>query len=592
MEVLHTYLHKNSENKPKPHSAAASLERWPASVALIVSYPDCRRSKSAASEGSTCLISDVYPLRQAVIPLGSKHSAMNSKSNGAGERQTKKSSNFDSEPADDGFRNYMARKIELQRKQFGLVLPPPPPTSEPPPILMKKPDEDTLTSKMKDHGLKTITDADPTKKKKIKSVRFHENVEIEGVSQVLKGLQRKHNVEKSRKRKLQSPSSNSDSVDNATGKSDNDCDTILGVLNDLQKRHGACTPKKMRRSKCIDRSSLEGMEPIHEEMSSVVDTSSCDSPGHSHPTQEHSSQHLKTHTPRIEPGRTPNHRPDLFFTGVVVLVNGHTSPDATTIMRLLHKHGGDLEKYETRRVTHIIAEKLSSAKANIYKSQQKPTPVCRPEWITESVECGKLLPFANYLLDNVRSANALGKKSVQTFFGTKKRPNTDELIDNSPLPKKDTNKVSTEELKPQHRWHDTNPSETNYHLNGQVRTVGNDPNFLESYFSSSRLSYIGSFQQRVKQVKQSASSSKSLVGSTKFVLLVDMDCFFASVALRKYPQYVDKPVAVGHSHVDRPNTTLNTSRMKNSSSELSTCNYIARKCGIRKGMFLGKLQIR
>lgn len=520
---------------------------------------------------------------------------MNSKSNGAGERQTtKKSNNFDSEPADDGFRNYMARKIELQRKQFGLVLPPPPPTtSEPPPILMGKPN--TPASKKKDQALMrknhvqtpTITDMDPTsikKKKKIKSVRFHENVEIEGVSQVLKDLQRKHNVEKSKKRKLQSPPSNSDSIDNETGKSDNECETILGVLNDLQKRHGA-----KRRSKCTDRTSLEGMERILEEVSSDVDSSNCDSPGHSH-SQEHSPQHLKTHTPRIEPGRTP-HRPDLFFTGVVVLVNGHTSPDTTTIMRLLHKHGGDLEKYETRRVTHIIAEQLSWAKSNIYKHQQNPTPVCRPEWITESVECGKLLPFADYLLENVRNPNTIGTKSVKSFFG-KKTPPTDnihEQIDNTPSPKNDMNILSTDEPKYENRWHDTNPSETNYHLKGQVRTVGNDPNFLESYFSSSRLSYIGSFKQRVKQVKQAASSSKSSAGSTKFVLLVDMDCFFASVALRKYPQYVDKPVAVGHSHVDRPNTTLNTTRMKNSSSELSTCNYIARKCGIRKGMFLGTL---
>jgi hypothetical protein len=502
---------------------------------------------------------------------------MSSKSNGGGQ-QSKKSNNFDSEPADDGFRNYMARKIELQRKQFGLVIPPPPPppTSEPPPILLKPPT--ACTSKTKDHALEKITDVDPTKKKKkIKSVRFHENVEIEGVSQVLKVLQRKHNVEKSKKRKLQSPPSN---LDNETGKFDNESDTILGVLNDLQKRHGASTSKKKRRSKSsIDRSSLDGMESTLEEVS--IEGESC------HP-QEQSPQHLKT--PQIEPGRTLTYRPDLFFTGVVVLVNGHTSPDTTTIMRLLHKHGGDLEKYETARVTHIIAEQLSVAKANIYKSQQKPTPVCRPEWITKSVECGKLLPFADYLLDNVRNANAIGTKSVKSFFGTKTPPaDAHELIDNTLSPKNDMNVGSTDERKSKNRWQDTHPSETNYHLNGQVRTVGNDPNFLESYFSSSRLSYIGSFKQRVKHTKQAASSSKLSAGSTRFVLLVDMDCFFASVALRKYPQYVDKPVAVGHSsHVDRPNTTLNTSRMKNSSSELSTCNYNARKCGIRKGMFLGK----
>jgi DNA repair protein REV1 len=152
-------------------------------------------------------------------------------------------------------------------------------------------------------------------------------------------------------------------------------------------------------------------------------------------------------------------RPDLFFSGVVVLVNGHTDPDATTLMRLLHKHGGDLEKYETRRVTHIIAERLSTAKAKIYKNQKNPTPVCRPEWITDSVEKGKLLPFGEYLLQDVMEAKTPGTKSLKSFFGpescSNEKPNTN-------------------------RWADTDPSKSNYYINGQVRTVGNDPDFLES----------------------------------------------------------------------------------------------------------------
>src|SRR5210317_1642593 len=54
---------------------------------------------------------------------------MNS-SNGNGR---KRKSNFDHEPADDGFRTYMKQKIELQRKQFGLKLPPPPAPPSPSP---------------------------------------------------------------------------------------------------------------------------------------------------------------------------------------------------------------------------------------------------------------------------------------------------------------------------------------------------------------------------------------------------------------------------------------------------------------------------
>ena len=77
---------------------------------------------------------------------------------------------------------------------------------------------------------------------------------------------------------------------------------------------------------------------------------------------------------------------------------------------------------------------------------------------------------------------------------------------------------------PTSRWHDTHPSKANYNLNGQVRTVGNDPDFLDSYFSNSRLSYIGSFKQRIKPKKSSSSRNQSKAGTQKFVMLVDMVC--------------------------------------------------------------------
>ena len=78
------------------------------------------------------------------------------------------------------------------------------------------------------------------------------------------------------------------------------------------------------------------------------------------------------------------------------------------------------------------------------------------------------------------------------------------------------------------------------------RNVGNDPNFLESYFASSRLSFIGTFKQRLKQTSANDGSFKNRKeGSQCFVFHVDMDCFFAAIAVRNYPQYKGKPVAVG-----------------------------------------------
>lgn len=85
-------------------------------------------------------------------------------------------------------------------------------------------------------------------------------------------------------------------------------------------------------------------------------------------------------------------------------------------------------------------------------------------------------------------------------------------------------------------------------------------------------------------MKDGTSSLRT--GCQKFVMLVDMDCFFASVVLRKYPQHRSKPVAIAHAH---SNSQANNA---NSSSELSTCNYIARQKGVKKGMFLGDAIIK
>jgi len=62
-------------------------------------------------------------------------------------------------------------------------------------------------------------------------------------------------------------------------------------------------------------------------------------------------------------------------------------------------------------------------------------------------------------------------------------------------------------------------------------------------------------------------SSKST--TVKKIIHVDMDCFYAAVEMRDFPEYRDIPLAVGG---DGPRSVL------------STCNYFARKYGIRSAM--------
>ncbi|MCL1097112.1 DNA polymerase IV [Shewanella gelidii] len=56
----------------------------------------------------------------------------------------------------------------------------------------------------------------------------------------------------------------------------------------------------------------------------------------------------------------------------------------------------------------------------------------------------------------------------------------------------------------------------------------------------------------------------------KKIIHIDMDCYFAAVEMRDFPELRNKPVAVGGSHERR--------------GVISTCNYLARQFGVRSAM--------
>ena len=90
-----------------------------------------------------------------------------------------------------------------------------------------------------------------------------------------------------------------------------------------------------------------------------------------------------------------------------------------------------------------------------------------------------------------------------------------------------------------------------------------------------------------------AQCRKSSAYLRRFVFHVDMDCFFASVVLRNFPEHRDKPVVISHhgqrNHLEGMDAEMNAASIsKSSTSECATCNYKAREYGIKKGMFLGR----
>ncbi len=314
-----------------------------------------------------------------------------------------------------------------------------------------------------------------------------------GVLDVLDNLQRKHGSSSSKRRRSSSSSAKqrkqlplSSGTQSSLERLEVDSDEKIRNYTPSSSRSSNNSSLKRKRDspRCFGTSVLEDLQPgefntddNYLAMQSLSNNADRASRSTSTPP-----------TPASSSRKQKKHRPDLFFTGIVVLVNGYTDPDAETIKRLLQRHGGDLEKYETSRVTHIIAVELSTAKANIYKRQKKPTPVCTPNWITDSVREQKLLPHADYLLKNVMDENVFGSKKVKSYFGVQSHNKLeissdgvekgtlerDELDNVDGIEKRSENHLEKSVTKRPNRWQDKDPSEANYPYAG-AKTVGNDP---------------------------------------------------------------------------------------------------------------------
>ncbi|XP_020553189.1 DNA repair protein REV1 isoform X2 [Sesamum indicum] len=115
-----------------------------------------------------------------------------------------------------------------------------------------------------------------------------------------------------------------------------------------------------------------------------------------------------------------------------------------------------------------------------------------------------------------------------------------------------------------------------------------DPNFVENYFKSSRLHFIGTWRNRYRKRFPSSSNgfgyksssvSSAAVNEKTAIIHIDMDSFFVSVVIRNRTELLDKPVAVCHS--DNPRGT----------AEISSANYPARDHGVKAGMFVKDAKI-
>jgi DNA repair protein REV1 len=112
-----------------------------------------------------------------------------------------------------------------------------------------------------------------------------------------------------------------------------------------------------------------------------------------------------------------------------------------------------------------------------------------------------------------------------------------------------------------------------------------NPGFLKQYYEESRLHHLSTWKADLKSqlqaLAQEVSSSqkakqKRPAGARRYILHVDFDSFFAAVSLKRHPEWIDKPAVVAHGG--------------GSGSEIASCNYPARKFGIKNGMWMKRAQ--
>ncbi|XP_011495357.1 PREDICTED: DNA repair protein REV1 [Ceratosolen solmsi marchali] len=318
------------------------------------------------------------------------------------------------------------------------------------------------------------------------------------------------------------------------------------------------------------------------------------------------------------------------FNGIAIFVNGYTNPSAEELKRIMMSHGGIYHHYlRSKGTTHMIASNLPYSKIIAYRKARNPLPLCKPEWITDSIQAGKVLDFRKYLLysqctDSQPSivAQMLKKTKSDTRSDAKQNVESAKLTTNKDI-QSQIQGTSKEQI----------PS--------GISNCTKNPEFLTEFYNNSRLHHIATMGAMFKdyindlrdknnkifpglmalKMQSSRNSSKtdpsnriddsdsddnlfynnqcasninptmpSITEKTQIIMHIDMDCFFVSVGLRDHPELRGFPIAVAHAkgNIQRASINPNNINECGSMSEIASCSYEARQAGVKNGMLLGQ----
>ena len=323
------------------------------------------------------------------------------------------------------------------------------------------------------------------------------------------------------------------------------------------------------------------------------------------------------------------------FQDVTIYVNGWTEPSNDELKRMIHAHGGSYvyNLYGNTKVTHTIATNLPNSKIKTLGD----SVVCTPAWIVDSIAAGRQLPTDDYLLyKNHGSQKKLSFSTTTSVLLADQSKNGEKNIESLSSSHLSTN-TSTCMQHPEAGQHSDSRGSDPTNSGSSIKTAADEKasatglpvvrtskayrpskgaEFVNEFFTHSRLHYLSTWSTELKQFTArmvnhiqpkypKLDHSQSLRSQhQRAVVHIDLDCFFVSVSIRDKPHLKGKPVAVTHAkaHSSPENATVHgttaqssassghspVKHLQDSTSDIASCSYEARKAGVHNGMSVGK----
>ncbi|KAI0738017.1 DNA repair protein [Daedaleopsis nitida] len=145
---------------------------------------------------------------------------------------------------------------------------------------------------------------------------------------------------------------------------------------------------------------------------------------------------LQVQNAHIEDGDDDETSGSRIFQGIQIYINGWTEPSVQDLRSMIIRHGGIFHAYLDKKslVTHIITCSLTPAKIREFKHMK----VVRPEWLTNSIKAGILLPWQEYVfrpgerVEDTQGRKVAQKSLFQTF--TTQTPRASGEVISAPAP--------------------------------------------------------------------------------------------------------------------------------------------------------------